>query len=85
MTCVGVYFKCQQYVVKVWESAAPSTSVPKLLKSHSDLLRDDPKLLDGGGAIPETSRKRLAVQFLGVKFRRYLTQNLPGGQLPHVL
>ena len=27
MTCVGVYFKCQQYVVKVWESAAPSTSV----------------------------------------------------------
>jgi hypothetical protein len=32
-----------------------------------------------------TERKRLAVQFAARKSPLYLTENLPSGQLPHVL
>jgi hypothetical protein len=51
-----------------------------------ELVRDDPKLLDDGvQSDTQISRKRLAVLFPAVKSPPYLTINLPGGQLPHVL
>ena len=49
-----------------------------------NLVRDDPKLLDDGGEISKILRKGLAVQFSVVKSPLYLTESLPGGQLPLV-
>ena len=49
------------------------------------LVREDPKLLEDVGEMRKSQGKRLAVQSPAGKSPLYLTNNLSGGQLPHVL
>jgi hypothetical protein len=47
------------------------------------LVQDDRKLLNDGGETPKSQGR--GVRFPDVKSPLYLTEDLPGDQLPHVL
>ena len=48
------------------------------------LVQDGPKLLDDGGEVSKSQRKRLVLRFPAV-ISLHLTENLQGGQLPLML
>ena len=74
MTCVGVYFKCQQYVVKVWESAAP--------RSTSEVIKARVQVLDCINMTPKSEKdlgflKWEMLKWLGLQFSFLFAATLP--------
>ena len=55
------------------------------MKIVTNLVRDDPKLPDGGGEILKSQGRGWRFDFLAMKSSLYQTENLLGGQLPPVL